>query len=346
MKCQNCQKRMEADWKYCPVCGADFAFDSAKRQSSPGAKYLPEAFSDYVYRHGLALFEDEQFYRTFVFYVLNVSKDLPQLIHDRAPLVEQAKKQAGKKYEGAIEHLLWCALSLCSDKYFEEKGRLYDWTAAQEELMLESWYQLLSKAFIPTGADRRLDMVILRSWQEHLKSLQTEETGPMSACKLCRSKCQYRYEAQVLSQDQANILDFNSRVNSTTTPAAEAAAWFTRLLSERHLHGGNLDLAYCFSLHLLNTFETPAPDKHKLSSDAQLILSHRIRESLEETDSKASDLKQSELSIGSIRQQVFEVIVRQALKGAPWREICAGPMQVNQITPEEVEAEVRKRTQN
>lgn len=49
-------------------------------------------------------------------------------------------------------------------------------------------------------------------------------------------------------------------------------------------------------------------------------------------------------SYGSgVRAQVFEVIVRQALAGAPWREICAGPMQVNNITPEEVEAEVKRR---
>ncbi len=44
-----------------------------------------------------------------------------------------------------------------------------------------------------------------------------------------------------------------------------------------------------------------------------------------------------------VRAQVFEVIVRQALAGAPWRQICAGPMQVNSITPEEIEEEVEKR---
>lgn len=44
-----------------------------------------------------------------------------------------------------------------------------------------------------------------------------------------------------------------------------------------------------------------------------------------------------------VREQVFEVIVRQALAGAPWREICAGPMHVNNITAQEVEAEVRRR---
>ncbi len=44
-----------------------------------------------------------------------------------------------------------------------------------------------------------------------------------------------------------------------------------------------------------------------------------------------------------VREHVFEVVVRQALKGADWREICAGPMMVNRIFAEEVEAEVRRR---
>ena len=49
-------------------------------------------------------------------------------------------------------------------------------------------------------------------------------------------------------------------------------------------------------------------------------------------------------SYGSgVRSQVFEVIVRQALKGAPWEQICAGPMEVNKISREEVIEEVRKR---
>jgi len=44
-----------------------------------------------------------------------------------------------------------------------------------------------------------------------------------------------------------------------------------------------------------------------------------------------------------VRAQVFEVIVRQAMAGAPWREICAGPMQVNNISAEDVEAECNRR---
>ncbi|HEY9760400.1 MAG TPA: hypothetical protein V6C97_34900 [Oculatellaceae cyanobacterium] len=45
-----------------------------------------------------------------------------------------------------------------------------------------------------------------------------------------------------------------------------------------------------------------------------------------------------------MRAQVFEVIVRQAIAGAPWREICAGPMRVNQISEEEIQEEIDRRT--
>ena len=44
-----------------------------------------------------------------------------------------------------------------------------------------------------------------------------------------------------------------------------------------------------------------------------------------------------------VRAQVFEVIVRQAIAGAPWKEICQGPMQVNAISPDDVEREILRR---
>lgn len=44
-----------------------------------------------------------------------------------------------------------------------------------------------------------------------------------------------------------------------------------------------------------------------------------------------------------VRGQVFEVIVRQAMAGAPWRQICEGPMAVNKISVAEVLAEVDRR---
>lgn len=48
---------------------------------------------------------------------------------------------------------------------------------------------------------------------------------------------------------------------------------------------------------------------------------------------------------GGVAGQVFEVVVRQAMAGAPWREICAGPMEVNGINPIDVEKEAARRKQ-
>jgi len=48
----------------------------------------------------------------------------------------------------------------------------------------------------------------------------------------------------------------------------------------------------------------------------------------------------------SIKQQVFEVIVRQAMAGAPWKEICKGPMIANGIDPKEIEEELSHRQGN
>ncbi|MBP7861257.1 hypothetical protein KA183_06210 [bacterium] len=45
----------------------------------------------------------------------------------------------------------------------------------------------------------------------------------------------------------------------------------------------------------------------------------------------------------SVRQQVFEVVMRQAMAGAPWKELCKGPMKVNGIDPKEIEEELKRR---
>lgn len=44
-----------------------------------------------------------------------------------------------------------------------------------------------------------------------------------------------------------------------------------------------------------------------------------------------------------VRQQVFEVIVRQAMAGAPWKQICKGPMEINNISEQEIELELSRR---
>jgi hypothetical protein len=81
------------------------------------------------------------------------------------------------------------------------------------------------------------------------------------------------------------------------------------------------------------------------SEDVDSIFGKMMGPSQKACDAEAKDAKAFNAgAYGSgVRGQVFEVIVRQAMAGAPWRQICEGPMAVNKITAEEVMAEVDRR---
>jgi Ca-activated chloride channel family protein len=64
----------------------------------------------------------------------------------------------------------------------------------------------------------------------------------------------------------------------------------------------------------------------------------------QEAPQSATPFSAGQSSYGSgVRSQVFEVIVRQAMAGVDYENVCAGPMQVNNISREEVEQEVSRR---
>jgi hypothetical protein len=72
-------------------------------------------------------------------------------------------------------------------------------------------------------------------------------------------------------------------------------------------------------------------------------LQREIARGRKESPASAKSLKGGGSYGSGVRAQVFEVIVRQGMAGAPWRSICAGPMRVNNIDPDEVQAEVDRR---
>jgi tetratricopeptide (TPR) repeat protein len=51
----------------------------------------------------------------------------------------------------------------------------------------------------------------------------------------------------------------------------------------------------------------------------------------------------SPASLESLRQAVFDIVVKQAVAGAPWKDLCRGPLEINGITEAEIEAEVGRR---
>jgi hypothetical protein len=92
----------------------------------------------------------------------------------------------------------------------------------------------------------------------------------------------------------------------------------------------------------------PIPQSEPDSENSQIIppLTKQNHESPPAVQGSKSKLGETTLHLGygeGVRRQVFDVIVRQALSGAPWRQICAGPMEVNNISEAEVEAELRRR---
>jgi len=252
---------------------------------------------------------------------------------------------AGAKHGLPQVQIQWCALSLATEKYFGEKAGAYDWTLAEEDEIKSGWYELMAPAFLPNIPNRKLDIKILRKWKESFLALHRRDTGPLPTCALCTAKCQYQSEVLQITQDAKVKSDFHSYVNHESVSASDATAQYSRLLTERLIGQRNDDLAYCLAIHLIKGLEVPAPSTAVLSTDAQLVLANRVHTTLGNLEATAHNSQNSApaLAPDSIRAQVLEVIVRQALAGAPWRQICAAPMKAMDITPEEVDLEVQKR---
>jgi hypothetical protein len=83
----------------------------------------------------------------------------------------------------------------------------------------------------------------------------------------------YRFEVSEVVRDPKIKFDFNSSINRKDTPASDSAAWFCRLLTERLIGQGDVDLSYCLAVHLIKD--------QQLSNDAQLVLLHKVRTALE-----------------------------------------------------------------
>jgi hypothetical protein len=272
-------------------------------------------------------------------------QDPTQLVHFRAQIVHEVQKQAGNKGVPKVE-LCWCALSLASDKYFADKARAYDWSVSEEEEVKAGWLEMLAMAFVPReGVSRSLDIKVLKSWIAHFRKLHERESGPLPTCSPCKSKCLFQCEVAEITQSAKVRSDYQASVSRQNFTAAESAAWYCRLLSERSIGAHNKDLAYCMAVHLIKDLEASPKESRMLSSDAQLVMAKKVHGFIEEMKATNEQPPPEPGEGMTLRQQVLEVIVRQAMAGAPWQEICAGPMKMQNITVEEVEEAVKRRKQ-
>ncbi|MBK9143891.1 MAG: ATP-binding protein [Candidatus Melainabacteria bacterium] len=218
--------------------------------------------------------DDSLFRQVYNRYVLSTLKDLTQLVHFRAQIIHEIQRViGGRARTGNITGITWCVLTQATERYFERKGEENFWFYDQVREQHLRWLNLLRPAFQPTEVNRKLDINVLRQWRDDFVELHKRDQGPLPTCGPCTSKCLYRFEVSEVVRDPKIKFDFNSSINRKDTPASDSAAWFCRLLTERLIGQGEVDLAYCLAAHLIKD--------QQLSTDAQLVLLHKVRTALE-----------------------------------------------------------------
>ncbi|HEY9791671.1 MAG TPA: DUF87 domain-containing protein [Candidatus Obscuribacterales bacterium] len=219
--------------------------------------------------------DDTLFRQTYNRYVLSTLKDLTQLVHFRAQIIHEIQRViGGRARSGNLTGITWCALTQATERYFERKGEENYWFYDQVREQHLRWLNLLRPAFQPSEVNRRLDISVLREWRDDFVELHRRDQGPQPTCGPCTSKCLYRFEVSEIVRDPKIKFDFNSSINRKDSSASDSAAWFCRLLTERMIGQGDIDLAYCLAVHLIKD--------QQLSTDAQLVLLHKVRTALEQ----------------------------------------------------------------
>ncbi|MBZ0188786.1 MAG: hypothetical protein K8F91_21260 [Candidatus Obscuribacterales bacterium] len=235
--------------------------------------------------------DDALFRQVYNQYVLSTLKDLTQLVHFRAQIIHHIQRViGGRARTGNITGITWCVLTQATERYFERKGEENYWFYDQVREQHLRWLNLLRPAFQPTEVNRKLDINVLRQWRDDFIELHKRDQGPLPTCGPCTSKCLYRFEVSEVVRDPKIKFDFNSSINRKDTPASDSAAWFCRLLTERLIGQGEVDLAYCLAAHLIKD--------QQLSTDAQLVLLHKVRTALENFQKESEEGEQQPESSG------------------------------------------------
>jgi hypothetical protein len=239
-----------------------------------GCKFCLHRCDSQILDTAVLVADDPLFRQVYNRYILSTVKDLTQLVHFRAQIIHEIMRViGGRARSGNITGITWCVLTQATERYFERKGEENYWFYDQVREQHLRWLNLLRPAFQPTDVNKRLDINILREWRDDFVELHRRDQGPLPTCGPCTSKCLYRFEVSEVVRDPKIKFDFNSSINRKDTPASDSAAWFCRLLTERLIGQGDIDLSYCLAVHLIKD--------QQLSTDAQLVLLHKVRMALE-----------------------------------------------------------------
>ena len=312
------------------------------RSQYPGFQYYPSAFEEEPFKLGKKIAGDDDFYRTFVQYILSVVADLLQLVHFRAAIISELMRSAQVNVfvsggQALMHQFTWSALSLATDRYFADVASQYRWNAELQEQLRSQWYGFMAPAFNPSDSNRRLDIPDLKKWRDQLVTFRRLDAGPLPACELCTAKCQYHYEAGWFTRDQKLQSEFQECVVRDDVSASGSIAWFSRLLTRRLLGKDQADLSYCIAVHLLENLEASLP-----TSAVSKDVARQIRQLLEPCPA-GSDSPKARNGPQSVREKALEAIVGKALAGVPWQQASRQIMEKNDIASEDVDAELHSR---
>lgn len=322
-----------------------------------------------MYELGSKIANDDRFYRSYVKFLLKTLFDPAQLVHGRAELVMEVQKLAPHE---PVVTATWCAISLATDRYFKEKAADYAWSDAEFEQARAQWLALVAQAFVPTKTGRRIEGFVMLDWRRNLLLLQKRDMGPLAACDMCTQKCVFGYDVTALDDGWRMRFDAARQHDDPASAVAKLAL----TLSGNLLGQPDADLAFCIAANAVKHQDTVEDTQIEFMTAVRAIIVaaiEKIQESKnvpafskqpgrapgsEEKTSGSISLTHSDTGVAPLpppppppgadlgrlkREQIFEVIVRVALGGSAWRQICADSMQANQITEEEVENEVKRR---
>jgi hypothetical protein len=245
-----------------------------------GCKFCLHRCDSAILDTAIMVADDTLFRQVYNRYLLSTLKDLTQLVHFRAQIIHEIQRViGGRARSGNLTGITWCALTQATERYFERKGEENYWFYDQVREQHLRWLNLLRPAFQPSEVNRRLDISVLREWRDDFVELHKRDQGPHPTCGPCTAKCLYRFEVSEIVRDPKIKFDFNSSSNRKDTSASDSAAWFCRLLTERMIGQPDIDLSYCLAVHLIKD--------QQLSTDAQLVLLHKVRTALENFQNEA-----------------------------------------------------------
>ncbi|MBX9573656.1 MAG: DUF87 domain-containing protein [Candidatus Obscuribacterales bacterium] len=247
-----------------------------------GCKFCLHRCDSAILDTAVMVADDTLFRQVYNRYLLSTLKDLTQLVHFRAQIIHEIQRViGGRARSGNLTGITWCALTQATERYFERKGEENYWFYDQVREQHLRWLNLLRPAFQPSEVNRRLDISVLREWRDDFVDLHKRDQGPHPTCGPCTAKCLYRFEVSEIVRDPKIKFDFNSSINRKDSSASDSAAWFCRLLTERMIGQHDIDLAYCLAVHLIKD--------QQLSTDAQLVLLHKVRTALENFQNEAEE---------------------------------------------------------